>query len=131
VPSLAIWTLYWRASWASPTPSEPAMESPTSSTLTDLVEVVARSAGVRYEGAVVVVVVGGSAAASTPGCAVVDVVEDGPLTLSCDPCSSAAPTGTRVLTKIALMAAAAPMGAATQERLRFSAPRRTGISTRS
>ncbi len=62
---------------------------------------------------------------------VVDVVEDGALTASCEPCSSAAPTGTSVLMKMALMAAAAPMGAATQERQRFSAPRRIGISTRS
>ena len=62
----------------------------------------------------------------------VDVVEDGAARrASCEPCSSAAPTGTSVLTKTALMAAAAPMGAATQERQRFSAPRRIGISTRS
>ena len=53
------------------------------------------------------------------------------LTASCEPCSSAAPTGTNVLTNTALMAAAAPIGAATQERQCLSAPRRMGISTRS
>ena len=56
---------------------------------------------------------------------------DGALTASCEPWSSAAPTGTRVLMNTALMASAAPMGAATHERQRFSAPRRIGISTRS
>jgi hypothetical protein len=56
--------------------------------------------------------------------------------VSCDrliaePCNSVAPTGTNVLTNTALIAAAAPMGAATQERHRLSAPRRIGISTKS
>ena len=88
------------------------MESPTSKTLTGLVEVAATGSAGDREDAVV-------------------VAEVGPVTASWEPCSPAAPTGTSVLTKTALMARAAPTGAATQERHRFSAPRRTGISTRS
>ena len=112
----------------------PATESPTSSTLTGLVEAVAGRAGVRYD-SVVVVDVGAPrprvARGARAGGTRWHVVEDGALTLSWDPGSSAAPTGTRVLAKTAPMAAAAAMGAATQERQCFSAPRRMGISTRS
>src|SRR5271170_2453918 len=87
VPSLTICTWYSCASWARPTPSVPAMESPTSRTLTGLEEVAAGSAGDRYEGTVVVVVVRTTSAAGTPGVAatVVDVVvEDGALTDNCE-----------------------------------------------
>src|ERR1700722_429161 len=67
VPSLAICTLYGRASCASPTPSVPAMESPTSRTLTGLDVVGAARAGVRYDGTVVVVVAGAEVVVGEPG----------------------------------------------------------------
>jgi hypothetical protein len=87
-------------------------------------------------GVVVVVVVATVDVVDCPGatgCVVVVVVVDVASvgTLIGDPASSVAPTGTRVLMKIAEMAAAAPIGAATHERQCLSAPRRMGISTRS
>ena len=83
-----------------------------------------------------VVVVDGAPPPPRDGTVVVVVVvvvvdDDAVWMLIGTPCSSVAPTGTRVLMKTAPMATAAPMGAATHERQFFNAPRRIGISTRS
>src|SRR5579872_6426599 len=115
------------------------MESPTMSTFTGwtvLAVVVGSGSDKKVRGGVVVVVVAGTpdvvGCPGTPGCVVVVVVEVASVwMLIGDPASSVAPTGTKVLTKMAEMATTAPMGAATHDRQCLSAPRRIGISTRS
>src|SRR5690348_10099969 len=115
------------------------MESPTMSTLTGLsgLPVDGGSGSDKNVcGGVVVVVVATVDVVDCPGAGgsvVVVVVVDvaSVWTVTGDPASSVAPTGTSVLMKTAEMAAAAPIGAATHERQFLSAPRRIGISTRS
>jgi hypothetical protein len=121
MPSLTICTLWADSYSLSPTPSDPAMESPSSSTLTGLVGSTAGISGLMAVGTRASVV---EVEPGTVVVVVVVVVTVGEAT------SAVAPTGTSVEAITTPMATAAATGAAMAAFQSGRAPRRMGSSTR-